>query len=96
MRREAVAAIARWQDALGGDDIPSKSPFMVVNPSSLEQSFTVLHCRFCERAWLPEACRAAYGCPPMNSASFLGEYSVSVGTSLDGLEPINDAQRGQG
>ena len=99
MRRETVEAIVRWQNSLG-DDEPLEITFhggepLVPGAEFYRMALPLLRGRLASRRvrfvmqsnlWLltDELCE------------ILREYGVSIGTSLDGPEPINDAQRGKG
>lgn len=99
MSRETLEAVVRWQNALGDTDgleitfhggeplVPGIEFYRTALPL-LRQGPAPRRVRFAMQSnlWLltDELC------------DLFREYSVSLGTSLDGPEPINDAQRGQG
>ena len=99
MTRDTVEAVVRWQNALGGQDaleitfhggeplVPGVE-FYRMALSLLRQGLSPRRVQFAMQSnlWLltDELCE------------LFREYSVSLGTSLDGPEEINDAQRGQG
>ena len=99
MVQATVEAVVRWQNALGGDGaieitfhggeplVPGIQFYRMALPL-LRQGLAPRRVQFAMQSnlWLltDELC------------GLLREYGVSVGTSLDGPESINDAQRGQG
>jgi uncharacterized protein len=99
MTRETLEAVVRWQNAFGGSDtleitfhggepLVSGIQFYTMALPLLRQGLAPRRVRFAMQSnlWLltGELC------------DLFREYSVSLGTSLDGPEPINDAQRGKG
>jgi uncharacterized protein len=99
MRRETVEAVVAWQKALGCDS-PLEITFhggepLVPGADFYRMALPILHDGLAPRSvrfaiqsnlWLltPDLC------------DLFQAYRVSIGTSLDGPEPINDAQRGKG
>jgi uncharacterized protein len=99
MRQETVEAVVRWQNSLGDKDaleitfhggeplVPGIQFYRMALPL-LREGLALRRARFAMQSnlWLltDDLC------------DLLREYGVSIGTSLDGPEPINDAQRGQG
>ena len=99
LRQETVAAIVRWQQALGDNEtleitfhggeplVPGVKFYRMALPL-LREGLAPRRVRFAIQSnlWLltDELCE------------LFREYGVSLGTSLDGPEPVNDAQRGQG
>ena len=99
MSNETLEALLQWQSSLNGNDaleitfhggeplVPGVKFYSKALPF-LQESFSAKKIRFAMQSnlWLldNELC------------DLLREYKVSVGTSLDGPEGINDAQRGQG
>ncbi len=99
LRQETLAAIVRWQQALGEQDtleitfhggeplVPGVKFYRMALPL-LREGLAPRRVRFAIQSnlWLltDELCE------------LFRDYGVSLGTSLDGPEPINDAQRGQG
>jgi uncharacterized protein len=99
MAQATVGGVVRWQNALGGDDaieitfhggeplVPGIQFYRMALPL-LRQGLAPRRVQFAMQSnlWLltDELC------------NLLREYGVSLGTSLDGPESINDAQRGQG
>jgi uncharacterized protein len=98
MRRETVEAIVRWQRALddqpleitfhGGEPLVPGIDFYRMALPRLREGFSPRMVRFAMQSnlWLLTD----------ELADLLHEYKVSCGTSLDGPESINDAQRGTG
>jgi uncharacterized protein len=99
MRRDTVQAVVRWQNALadkdaleitfhGGEPLVPGIQFYQMALPLLHEGLVSRRVRFAMQSnlWLltDELC------------SLFREYGVSLGTSLDGPEHINDAQRGQG
>ncbi len=98
MTRATLDAGVRWQNTLGGKDpleitfhggeplVPGIQFYQMALP--LLRDGLARRVRFAMQSnlWLltDELC------------DLFREYGVSIGTSLDGPEPINDAQRGQG
>jgi uncharacterized protein len=99
MRRETLEAVVRWQDALGNGDglditfhggeplVPGAGWYRLALPL-LRDRLAPREVRFGLQSnlWLltDELCELFF------------EFGVSIGTSLDGPEEINDAQRGAG
>jgi uncharacterized protein len=100
MRRETVEAVVRWQDALddsaetleitfhGGEPLVPGVDFYRVTLPLLRDGLAPRTVRFAIQSnlWLLTN----------ELLELFREYSVSIGTSLDGPEHINDAQRGRG
>lgn len=99
MSRETLEAVVRWQNTLGntheleitfhgGEPLVPAIPFYRTALPLLRQGLAPHRVRFALQSnlWLlsDELC------------DLFREYSVSLGTSLDGPEAINDAQRGKG
>lgn len=99
MRRETVEAVVHWQNALndgdaleitfhGGEPLVPGAAFYRMALPLLREGLAPRRVRFAMQSnlWLltDELC------------GIFREYSVSIGTSLDGPESINDAQRGKG
>lgn len=99
MRQDTVAAIARWQRVLGdqepleitfhgGEPLVPGARFYRMALPLLREELAPRRVRFAIQSnlWLltDELC------------ALFREYGVSLGTSLDGPEPLNDAQRGPG
>jgi uncharacterized protein len=99
MSRETLEAVVRWQNTLGntdeleitfhgGEPLVPGIPFYRTALPLLRQGLAPRRVRFAMQSnlWLlsDELC------------DLFREYGVSLGTSLDGPEAINDAQRGQG
>jgi uncharacterized protein len=99
MRRETVEAVLNWQNTLdngdlleitfhGGEPLVPGAPFYHMALPLLRQGLAPRQVRFAIQSnlWLlnEELC------------DIFCEFGVSLGTSLDGPESINDAQRGQG
>jgi uncharacterized protein len=100
MSREILAAVVRWQNALNGDRKSVEITFHGGEPlvpglrfyrnalSFLREGLTATEVQFGVQSnlWLltEELC------------ALFREYDVSLGTSLDGSETINDSQRGEG
>jgi uncharacterized protein len=99
MSRETLEAVVRWQSALpdtegmeitfhGGEPLVPGIQFYRMALPLLRQGLAPRRVRFAMQSnlWLltDEVC------------DLFREYGVSLGTSLDGPEAINDAQRGQG
>jgi len=100
MSRETLAAVIHWQNALDGGDKPLEITFHGGEPLVLgadfyrmalpllrnELALRDIHFGVQSNLWLltDELCE------------LFREYGVSIGTSLDGPEQINDAQRGKG
>ena len=99
MRRETVEAVVRWQNSFdgskpleitfhGGEPLVPGAPFYRMALPLLHEGLAPRPVRFAVQSnlWLltDELC------------DLFREYGVSLGTSLDGPEPINDLQRGQG
>jgi uncharacterized protein len=100
MSRETVEAVVAWQSSLGGDGqaleitfhggeplVPGAEYYRMALPL-LRQGLGPRRLRFAMQSnlWLLTD----------ELAELLREYGVSLGTSLDGPEAINDAQRGAG
>lgn len=99
MSRETIESIVRWQNALGEKDalmitfhggeplVPGISFYNMALPL-LREGLAPRKLRFSIQSnlWMltDDLCK------------FFREYNVSIGTSLDGPEIINDAQRGKG
>jgi uncharacterized protein len=99
MTQPTVEAVVRWQNALGGQDgleitfhggeplVPGVQFYRMALPV-LRQGLAPRRVQFAMQSnlWLltDELC------------DLFREYSVSLGTSLDGPEEINDSQRGHG
>jgi uncharacterized protein len=99
MSRETLDAVVRWQNAAGDTEgleitfhggeplVPGVQFYRMALPL-LRQGLAPRRVRFAMQTnlWLltDELC------------DLFREYGVSLGTSLDGPEPINDAQRGKG
>lgn len=99
MTQATVEAVVHWQKRLGDSDpleitfhggeplVPGVSFYRMALPL-LRQGLALRHVQFAMQSnlWLltDELC------------DLFREYGVSLGTSLDGPEPINDAQRGKG
>lgn len=99
MRRETVKAVVRWQNALDGNE-PLEITFHGGEPLVPGADFYRMALLLLREGLAPRQVR--FG---MQSNLWLltdelcelfREHDVSLGTSLDGPEPINDAQRGEG
>ena len=99
MREQTVAAIVRWINALGDKD-PLEITFHGGEPLVPGASFYAMALPMLRDGLAPRKIKFA-----MQSNLWLltdelcelfREYGVSIGTSLDGPEAINDAQRGKG
>jgi len=99
MSRQTVEAVVRWQSASHGDG-PLEITFHGGEPLVPGSAFYRMALPLLREGLLPRSVRFA-----MQSnlwlltdelADLLREHGVSVGTSLDGPEAINDAQRGAG
>lgn len=99
MRRETIAAIVRWQqrlvngDALeitfhGGEPLVPGAEFYRMALPLLHEGLQPRRVKFAMQSnlWLLTE----------KLCDLFREYGVSIGTSLDGPEQINDAQRGAG
>jgi len=98
MSRQTTEAVVRWQVGLGGDGQPLEITFHGGEPLVPGSAFYRMALPLLREGLLPRSVRFA-----MQSnlwlltdelAGLLREHSVSIGTSLDGPEAINDAQRG--
>jgi uncharacterized protein len=99
MRQETVEAVVRWQNTLGDKEtleitfhggeplVPGVQFYRMALPL-LRDGLALRRVRFAMQSnlWLLTD----------GLCDLFREYGVSLGTSLDGPEPINDAQRGQG
>jgi uncharacterized protein len=99
MRRETLQAVVRWQNALddtdaleitfhGGEPLVPGIQFYRMALPLLRQGLAPRRVRFAMQSnlWLLTD----------ELGDLFREYGLSLGTSLDGPEPINDAQRGEG
>jgi uncharacterized protein len=99
MSQETVDSIIRWQQAVdqderleitfhGGEPLVPGIHFYLKALSRLHEGLRFRNVRFAMQSnlWLLTD----------ELADLLKEYKVSIGTSLDGPEAINDAQRGKG
>lgn len=99
MRQETVEAVVHWQNSLdnsgpleitfhGGEPLVPGAEFYRIALPLLREGLAPRRVRFAMQSnlWLltDELCQ------------IFREQRVSIGTSLDGPEPINDAQRGRG
>jgi uncharacterized protein len=100
MSRETVEAIVGWQHSLGGDGQSLEITFHGGEPLVPGAEYYRMALPLLRQGLAPRPVRFA-----MQSnlwlltdelAELLREHSVSLGTSLDGPEAINDAQRGAG
>lgn len=99
MRRETLEATVRWQAALGKDD-PLEITFHGGEPLTPGIEFYRMALPLLRDGLSPR--RVRFGMQSNlwlltdDLCRLLHEHNVSLGTSLDGPETINDAQRGNG
>jgi uncharacterized protein len=99
MRRETVESIMRWQSELNGDE-PLEITFHGGEPLAAGIEFYRMALPLLREGLSQRTVRFAMQSNlwPLNDefAKLLRDHGVALGTSLDGPEPINDAQRGKG
>ena len=99
MRQEAVEAVIRWQSALDGSE-PLEITFHGGEPLVPGVEFYRMGLPLLREGLAPHRVRLGVQSNLWlltgELCELFREYGVSLGTSLDGPEPINDAQRGTG
>jgi uncharacterized protein len=100
MGRETLEALARWQKALAWNDAPLELTFHGGEPLTAGAGFYRLALPLLRDGLAPREVR--FGLQSNlwlltdELCELFLEFGVSIGTSLDGPEEINDAQRGAG
>jgi uncharacterized protein len=99
MRRETVEAIVRWQQRLANGDAPEitfhGSEPLVPGIEFYRMALPLL-CEGLKPRQVRFAMQSNLWLLNEELCDIFREYGVSIGTSLDGPEHINDAQRGKG